>query len=60
MEDEIKVYTAWGTTTVNELEMDVNAAKRKGLSGKMAFTPETVEALLFIIKTQKEELDERQ
>ena len=56
---DIKIHTAWGTVTVEELERDIIAAKKNGLSGRMAFTPETVEALLYMIKRQKKELDKR-
>lgn len=38
---------------LSELRADVEAARRKGFSGKLTFTPETVEALLDLIVDKK-------
>jgi len=45
----MKIYTHGNEITTEELRADVIAAKAKGLSGRFAFFPETVEALLDLL-----------
>lgn len=51
----IITYRNGNTVQINELRSDIEAARKNGLGGQYAFTPETVEACLDFIEELIEE-----
>ncbi len=52
-----KIMICGSEVTVDELREDVKAARKRGLSQKWAFTPETVSGLLDAIEQLHEEVE---
>lgn len=49
----------FGYVDIQDLQQDVYAAKEKGLSGKFAFTPETVQGLIDSLQKSRNNNDKR-
>lgn len=59
MSDKHIFYSRGIPFTLEEIKADVEAAKNKGLTGRHAFTPETVEALVVYIEMMEEHIQSR-